>query len=428
MSKKKATGMSKRVSFMDKSVVNENRDILRFNEQLEREARREEAIRNGVPFVEDEPKAPRMGGGRGRPPSGGGAGRTGPSRPRREGPPPGPRPGEVELLAAGEAAEGWAEFSAPGKKMVDQLLRGRKPNPAARFAWELVVSAAGEDADWDDVRRRWSVVHDAILAEWVTTHPEDAPPPPKKKPTPRAARPPRKPKAPGEAATADGEGGAPRPPKPGDEVPGAVRTKRRRGGRGKRGAGGTAPGEAVTTEATPTEAASDDAAVAGTSATVAPPTPHDPPLVGNESPAAAEGTSEQLAPPADPSAAPSDLGVAVTPAPDAAATSATDVPGLPDAPPPQAMPLLDEPVNAAVGTPADPGDGAAAVEAPAEAAPEHVADTPAEPAAEAAPEPVADTPAEPAAEAAPEPVADTPAEPAAEAAPEPSPEPQPDAS
>src|SRR5688500_2968288 len=97
VSKKKATGMSKRVSFMDRSVVAENREIMKFNEQLEREARREEAKRAGLPFEEDEPKAPRMGGGRGRPPSGSGASRSGPSRPRREGPPPGPRPGEVEL-------------------------------------------------------------------------------------------------------------------------------------------------------------------------------------------------------------------------------------------------------------------------------------------------------------------------------------------
>ena len=277
VSKKKATGMSKRVSFMDRSVVAENREIMKFNEALEREARREEAKRNGVPFEEDEPRArPASAGARGRPasrPSGG------PAKPRREPVERGPRPGEAELIAAGEAAEGWADFQAAGRKMADQLLRGRKPNPAARFAWELVVAAKPADADWEDVRRRWGTVHDAILAEWVKTHPEDAPPPPKKKPKPRPAR------RPG--------GGA---PKPGDEAADAAAgagetSRRRRGGRGRRpnGAAGAAP------------AAGETEASVGAVTDVS---GEDPPLLGDAAPAAALGTSEEMAPPSNPSAPP----------------------------------------------------------------------------------------------------------------------------
>src|SRR5450759_1550249 len=40
--KKKSTGMSQRQSFLDRGVISENRAILRYNEELEREARQTE--------------------------------------------------------------------------------------------------------------------------------------------------------------------------------------------------------------------------------------------------------------------------------------------------------------------------------------------------------------------------------------------------
>lgn len=70
MAKKKATGMSKRVGFLDRDTVNENREILRYNQKVEREERRaaqqEEAARRtqkvqdtlfkGVSFADDNLK------------------------------------------------------------------------------------------------------------------------------------------------------------------------------------------------------------------------------------------------------------------------------------------------------------------------------------------------------------------------------------
>lgn len=40
MAKKKATGMSKRVGYLDRDVINENREILRYNQKVEREEQR----------------------------------------------------------------------------------------------------------------------------------------------------------------------------------------------------------------------------------------------------------------------------------------------------------------------------------------------------------------------------------------------------
>ena len=336
--------MSKRVSFMDRSVVAENREILKFNEALEREARREEAARLGVPYVEDTPRDDRRGRGQGRGPRSSGDGGRPPRAPRegREGREPreprGPRPGEAELIAAGEAAPGWSDFAAAGRKLVDGLLRGRKPNPSARFAWEVVAGSQAPDANWDDVRARWTVVHDAILAEWVKTHPEDAPPPPKRKPKPRPARRP----------------GAARTPKPGDEVGGAgegAKPRRRRGARGKK------PSDAAV--------ATTDAPVAGDvnapAAAVG-----DPPLIGDAGPQTAPGTSEQLTPPDNPSAPPE-----VTHAEAAPVAAAPTDPAPTDRGPTEAAPADPAPADPA------PAEGAAARPgpSPADAVPTEVAPT-----------------------------------------------------
>src|SRR5664280_270580 len=47
--KKKSTGMSQRQSFLDRGVISENRAILRYNEELEREARQTERGVTGPP-------------------------------------------------------------------------------------------------------------------------------------------------------------------------------------------------------------------------------------------------------------------------------------------------------------------------------------------------------------------------------------------
>src|SRR5664280_2701669 len=47
--KKKSTGMSQRQSFLDRGVISENRAILRYNEELEREARQTERGETGPP-------------------------------------------------------------------------------------------------------------------------------------------------------------------------------------------------------------------------------------------------------------------------------------------------------------------------------------------------------------------------------------------
>ena len=70
MAKKKATGMSKRVGFLDRDTVNENREILRYNQKVEREERRaaqqeevarrarkvQETLFEGVSFADDNLK------------------------------------------------------------------------------------------------------------------------------------------------------------------------------------------------------------------------------------------------------------------------------------------------------------------------------------------------------------------------------------
>jgi len=172
--KKKATGMSQRVSFMDRSVVAENRAILRYNEDLERAARQEAG--ESEPSLRSAP-APRGGRGpRGRPRAGG--------APQSHG----PRPGEAELMAAAQAAEPWADMQAEATHMVDRLMRGRRLSVATREGWERLAArqpAETTESGWQSLRNRWGVIRDAVTDEWVKTHPDDAPPPPKKKPRPR---------------------------------------------------------------------------------------------------------------------------------------------------------------------------------------------------------------------------------------------------
>jgi hypothetical protein len=194
--KKRGTGMSQRVSFLDRSVIEENKAILRYNDDLERAARREDAIRRGeTPPADPPPDRPRRTGPQRDAPSGGGRPREGgPARPPRPPRPPRePRPGEPELLAAAQGAEGWTAYAQPGRRLVEHLLRGRKPGRANALAWKDISDAQPPDADWDVVRASWATVTDAVLAVWYQLHPDEAPPPPKKrKPWPRK-RPKKKP-------------------------------------------------------------------------------------------------------------------------------------------------------------------------------------------------------------------------------------------
>lgn len=162
--KKKATGMSKRQSFLDRNVIAENNEILRFNEGLADAAR-------GV----HEPRRTGTAGGRE------GARRS--SRPTR--PASGPRPPavppeqETELRTTAAAAADDAEVAAAAGRLVDALVRGDRFERATEAGWGQLSTATPaaqrSSEDWDRLRQAFAGVRRAVLDEWVKTHPEAAP-------------------------------------------------------------------------------------------------------------------------------------------------------------------------------------------------------------------------------------------------------------
>lgn len=165
--KKKATGMSKRQSFLDRNIIAENKAIMRFNEALADEARGVE--RSQAPGREE--------GSRPRP-----ARLTGPARPARPVRPARPAlpPEEQEALrTAVSSATDDPGVAAAGAKLVDSLARGDRFERATEAGWRLLAAdPAGADRsprDWDRLRSAWSDVRRAALVEWVKRHPDAAP-------------------------------------------------------------------------------------------------------------------------------------------------------------------------------------------------------------------------------------------------------------
>lgn len=178
--KKKATGMSKRQSFLDRNVIAENNEILRFNEGLADAAR-------GV----REPRTTGTAGGRE------GARRSSRStRPARGPRPPAvPPEQETELRTAAAAATDDAEVAAAGGRLVDALVRGDRFERATEAGWGQLSTAtpAAERSseDWDRLRLAFASVRRSVLDEWVKTHPDAAPLQQKEeKASVRASRPP----------------------------------------------------------------------------------------------------------------------------------------------------------------------------------------------------------------------------------------------
>src|SRR5450759_4304880 len=183
--KKKSTGMSQRQSFLDRGVISENRAILRYNEELEREARQTERGETGPPDGGRREPGRREGGR--RPESGLRTDRPrSDDRTRRAGRPPArrepPRAASVEeesaLRAVLPAAADDAGMAAGGNRLVDRLVRGDQLSRASDIGWEAVLAVpAGErgPAEWGALRRSWAVVVDAVTEEWVKSHPDARP-------------------------------------------------------------------------------------------------------------------------------------------------------------------------------------------------------------------------------------------------------------
>ena len=164
--KKKATGMSKRQSFLDRNIIAENKAIMRFNEALADEAR-------GV----ERSQAPGREEGR-RPRAAGLTGHARPARPVRPARPTLPPEEQEALRTAVSSATDDPGVAAAGAKLVDSLARGDRFERATEAGWRLLAAdPVGGDRsarDWDRLRSAWSDVRRAALAEWVKAHPDAA--------------------------------------------------------------------------------------------------------------------------------------------------------------------------------------------------------------------------------------------------------------
>lgn len=170
MGKKKATGMSKRLGFTDRATIAENKDILRYNERLEREAK-------GLP-----PEEARRGGG-GRP---AGARRDRGGRPAAAAPPARaprpPRPPALDdeqratLEAALAAAVGESGFESAGQALIDRLAAHDSFERASGAGWEVAAgggnAAERTEQEWGLLRKTWLTVRLALLEAYVTIKPE----------------------------------------------------------------------------------------------------------------------------------------------------------------------------------------------------------------------------------------------------------------
>lgn len=236
--KKKATGMSKRLGFTDRATINENKDILRFNERLEREAR-------GLP-----PEEPRRGGPAGRPsrdrparerPNGERTdaerpGRAGSSRPPRAGRPPRPPALDDEqtaaLTAAYRAVVGESGLEAAADRVIARLAAHDGFERATLAGWEVAAGGHAEERtaeQWELLRKAWLAIRMALLEAYAAFTPAAAealarerkqqarlekPPRPRRRPGRRPAG-----RHPQGRSPADPEAGAqhgPKPPSPAD--------------------------------------------------------------------------------------------------------------------------------------------------------------------------------------------------------------------
>jgi hypothetical protein len=182
--KKKSTGMSQRQSFLDRGVVAENRAILRYNEELEREARRAERGESAPAPAAGE-RGQRTGPRSGAGPRGGGPG-TRSARPQRGDRPPvrrePPRAASPEQEALVRSVlptpDVDAVLAAGGSRLVERLVRDDRLSRASDIGWETVLAAqTGERStpEWAALRRSWAVVVDAVTEEWVKIHPDARP-------------------------------------------------------------------------------------------------------------------------------------------------------------------------------------------------------------------------------------------------------------
>jgi hypothetical protein len=176
--KKKATGMSKRLGFTDRATINENKDILRYNDRLEREAQ-------GLPPEEPRRRAPRAGGRPDRGPAQDGETRTarpeGARRPPRQARPPRP-PGLDEeqtatLGTAYRAVVGESGLELAADKVIERIAAHDSFERATMAGWEVAAGAhAGERtaAEWELLRTAWLAVRMALLEAYATFKPEAA--------------------------------------------------------------------------------------------------------------------------------------------------------------------------------------------------------------------------------------------------------------
>jgi len=209
VAKKKATGMSKRLGFTDRATIAENKDILRYNDRLEREAK---GLPPEAPRAPREARRPRTGGpGRGdhveRAGAGGrpATGRTGPAgqaaagRPSAAGqtgigrpgaaattrPPRTPRPVRppaldeeqtASLQAALAAAVGETGLEAAGAKVIARLVAHDSFDRATNAGWEMVAAggnaAERTEPEWALLRKTWLTIRIALLAAYAQIKPE----------------------------------------------------------------------------------------------------------------------------------------------------------------------------------------------------------------------------------------------------------------
>lgn len=178
MAKKRATGMSKRLGFTDRQTIAENKDILRYNERLEREAK-------GLPAERAERSGPS------------GPGRHGPARgARTEGPSRAERPAHTErparpvrppaltdeeqatLRDSYAVAVGESGLDAAAERVVTRLAAHDGFERASGAGWELASGGHAEERtaeQWALLRTAWLAVRLALLEAYATIKPEAQP-------------------------------------------------------------------------------------------------------------------------------------------------------------------------------------------------------------------------------------------------------------
>jgi hypothetical protein len=184
--KKKATGMSRRQSFLDPAVIAENKLIMRFNREAEAAARGEtlppeaergprRTGRDGRPVRGARPtrdSTPARGPQRGRPP--------GADRSAADGSPRAPRAprvsaeDEARLRDAVLTAAGETGLDAAGRAAVDELVAHGGFDKATSAGWVIAVGERPDERapeEWELLRAAWSRIRIALLEVWVVSHP-----------------------------------------------------------------------------------------------------------------------------------------------------------------------------------------------------------------------------------------------------------------